>query len=83
MTAYLNKMAVGTICPAELAQGLACLGYRVQRPHANGRFEIAGVPCAVITPTEPETCRSQSHWVRLKQAAQEPVCSAGFGTRVQ
>ena len=32
----------------ELARGLATLGYRIEKSHADGRFEIAGVPRAVV-----------------------------------
>ena len=40
---YRNKMAIGAIYRAELAEGLARLGYEIERTHADGRFEIAGV----------------------------------------
>ena len=43
-----NKMAIGAIYRAELAQGLNDLGYGVEKTHADGRFEIAGVPRDVI-----------------------------------
>ena len=45
---YGGKMAIGAIYRSELAQGLADLGYRIERTHADGRFEIAGVPRVVI-----------------------------------
>ena len=45
---YGGKMAIGAIYRAELAQGLAGLGYRIEKTHADGRFEIAGVPRGVI-----------------------------------
>ena len=45
---YRNKMAIGAIYRAELAQGLKGLGYEVEKSHADGRFEIAGVPREVI-----------------------------------
>ena len=45
---YEGKMAIGAIYRAELAQGLSGLGYRVEKTHGDGRFEIAGVPRAVI-----------------------------------
>ena len=45
---YRSKMAIGAIYRAELAQGLSGLGYRIEKTHADGRFEVAGVPRAVI-----------------------------------
>ena len=45
---YRNKMAIGAIYRAELAQGLKGLGYEVEKSHADGRFEIEGVPREVI-----------------------------------
>ena len=45
---YGGKMAIGAIYRTELAQGLSGLGYRIEKTHADGRFEIAGVPRAVI-----------------------------------
>ena len=41
---YRGKMAIGAIYRAELAQGLSGLGYRIEKTHTDGRFEIAGVP---------------------------------------
>ena len=45
---YHNKMAMGAVYRAELAQGLSRLGYGIEKTHADGRFEIAGVPRKVI-----------------------------------
>ena len=45
---YAGKMAIGAIYRAELAQGLSGLGYRIEKAHGDGRFEVAGVPRAVI-----------------------------------
>ena len=45
---YGGKMTIGAIYRAELAQGLSGLGYRIEKTHADGRFEVAGVPRAVI-----------------------------------
>ena len=45
---YRNKMAMGAIYRAELAQGLKGLGYGVEKTHADGRFEIAGVSREVV-----------------------------------
>jgi len=39
-----NKMLGGAIYRAELAANLQKLGYTVERTHADGRFEVAGVP---------------------------------------
>ena len=45
---YAAKMALGAIYRSELAQGLAKFGYGIEKTHADGRFEIAGVPRRVI-----------------------------------
>ena len=41
---YASKMLVGALYRSELAGELAKLGYGIERIHADGRFEIAGVP---------------------------------------
>ena len=45
---YAAKMLLGTLYRAELARGLARLGYRIEKTHADGRFEIAGVSRQVV-----------------------------------
>ena len=45
---YREKMAIGAIYRSELAEGLRELGYGIEKTHADGRFEIAGVPRDVI-----------------------------------
>ena len=45
---YASKMLIGALYRAELARGLEELGYAVEKTHADGRFEIAGVPRPVI-----------------------------------
>ena len=45
---FAHQKAIGAIYRAELAQGLGELGYGIEKTHADGRFEIAGVPRAVI-----------------------------------
>ena len=45
---YASKMLIGVLYRAELASGLEELGHRVEKTHADGRFEIAGVPRPVI-----------------------------------
>ena len=45
---YESKMLIGALYRAELARGLEELGYAVEKTHADGRFEIAGVPRPVI-----------------------------------
>ena len=40
---FRGKMAIGAIYRAELARGLEGLGYSIEKSHADGRFEIAGV----------------------------------------
>lgn len=39
---YDLKMVAGAVYRAELARGLEQLGYRVERTHNDGRFEVAG-----------------------------------------
>ena len=45
---FRGKMAIGAIYRAELARGLEGLGYGIEKTHADGRFEIAGVSREVI-----------------------------------
>ena len=45
---YACKMLIGAMYRTELARGLAELGYGIEKTHADGRFEIAGVPRPVI-----------------------------------
>ena len=45
---YESKMLLGALYRSELAQGLARLGYGIEKTHADGRFEIAGVAREVI-----------------------------------
>ena len=45
---YRQNMAIGAIYRSELAEGLRELGYGIGKTHADGRFEIAGVPRDVI-----------------------------------
>ena len=45
---YGSKMLLGALYRNELAGELARLGYGIERTHADGRFEIAGVPRHVV-----------------------------------
>ena len=45
---YASKMLLGALYRSELARGLMKLGYEVEKTHADGRFEIAGVSRRVI-----------------------------------
>ena len=45
---YESKMLLGALYRSELARGLDRLGYGVEKTHADGRFEIAGVPRRAI-----------------------------------
>ena len=45
---YGAKMLLGALYRSELARGLKDLGYRLEKTHADGRFEIAGVPREAI-----------------------------------
>ena len=45
---YKRKMLTGMVYRSELARGLEEQGYHVEKTHADGRFEIAGVSRAVI-----------------------------------
>ena len=47
-TLYRRKMLTGMVYRSELARGLEALGYGIEKTHADGRFEIAGVPRPVI-----------------------------------
>ena len=45
---YASKMLIGAMYRGELARELGRLGYAVEKTHADGRFEIAGVSRKVI-----------------------------------
>ena len=45
---YRSKMLIGALYRGELAAELERLGYGIEKTHADGRFEIAGVPRKVI-----------------------------------
>ena len=45
---YESKMLLGALYRSELAQGLTRLGYGIEKTHADGRFEIAGVSREVV-----------------------------------
>ncbi len=45
---YRQQKAISAIYRAELAEGLGRLGYELERTHADGRFEISGIPREVI-----------------------------------
>ena len=45
---YASKMVLGALYRNELAAGLSRLGYRLEKTHADGRFEIAGVSREVV-----------------------------------
>ena len=45
---YTSKMLIGALYRSELASELVNLGYSIEKTHADGRFEIAGVPRKVI-----------------------------------
>jgi len=45
---YRRQKLAGMVYRAELARELLRLGYRIEKVHADGRFEIAGVPRAVV-----------------------------------
>ena len=45
---YARQKLIGMLYRNELAAGLSRLGYAIEKTHADGRFEIAGVPRAAI-----------------------------------
>ena len=45
---YANQKLIGMLYRSELAAGLSKLGYGIEKSHADGRFEIAGVPREAI-----------------------------------
>ena len=45
---YRSKMLIGALYRGELARELGRLGYGIEKTHADGRFEIAGIPRKVI-----------------------------------
>ncbi|MCY4479735.1 MAG: relaxase domain-containing protein, partial [Rhodospirillales bacterium] len=47
-TLYRRQKLVGMVYRSELARELAALGYGIEKTHADGRFEIAGVARPVV-----------------------------------
>ena len=45
---YARQKLIGMLYRSELARGLARLGYSIEKTHADGRFEIGGVPRSVV-----------------------------------
>ena len=45
---YERQKLIGMLYRSELARGLARLGYGIEKTHADGRFEVAGVPRGVV-----------------------------------
>ena len=45
---YASKMLIGAIYRGELAREVKKLGYGIEKTHADGRFEIAGVSRKVV-----------------------------------
>ena len=45
---YARQKLIGMLYRSELAAGLSRLGYDMEKTHADGRFEIAGVPRSAI-----------------------------------
>ena len=45
---YASKMLLGAMYRNELARDLGKLGYGIEKTHADGRFEIAGVPRGIV-----------------------------------
>ena len=45
---YDRQKLIGMLYRNELAAGLSKLGYEIEKTHADGRFEIAGVPREVV-----------------------------------
>ena len=47
-TLYRRQKLIGMVYRSELARELAALGYGIEKTHADGRFEIAGVPRGIV-----------------------------------
>ena len=47
-TLYRRQKLIGMVYRSELARGLAALGYGIEKTHADGRFEIAGVSRGIV-----------------------------------
>ena len=45
---YSSKMLIGAMYRSELARELTSLGYGIEKTHADGRFEIAGVSREIV-----------------------------------
>jgi len=47
-TLYRRQKLIGMVYRSELARELGALGYGIEKTHADGRFEIAGVPRGIV-----------------------------------
>lgn len=45
---FENKMAAGTVYRAELAVEMCKLGYQIEQLHADGRWEVSGIPAQAL-----------------------------------
>ena len=60
---YGSKMLIGALYRGELARELTSLGYGIEKTHADGRFEIAGVSRDDDRmPSPPAGPRSKRRW---------------------
>ena len=77
---FRGKMAIGAIYRAELARGLEGLGYGIEKTHADGRFEIAGVSREVIEAFS--TRRAEIEAAMKAQGVDSPVKDSRMAQRI-
>ena len=73
---YLQQKLIGMLYRSELAAGLARLGYGIEKTHADGRFEIAGVPVRAATRDDEKPADSDE--VTLERTAARTASSTSL-----
>ena len=78
---YTSKMLIGAIYRGELARELSGLGYGIEKTHADGRFEIAGVPRRVIEAFSTRRAAIEAAMAERGSAIRRPTSALPSGRR--
>lgn len=78
---FEHKMAAGNVYRAALALSLRRAGFEIEQTHADGRFEIAGVPMEVIETFSKRRADIDAKLAEWNQAGAEMSARAALKTR--
>ena len=78
---YASKMLLGALYRSELAASLRRLGYGIEKTHADGRFEIAGVSREAIDAFSTGAQRSRPPWPNAGSALPRTIRGSPSGRR--